>query len=224
MGEVLSYSITSGVLLLTMFLAFRLTLSSEKQHGYNRGIMLLMYLVAFTALPAAQFIRGLSATAPVAEASFATVVTAEEATTTAAKPIWGTVLIWMYLTGLLVVTLKTILTWRNIIWLVSCGEKIKKDGYTLVLTDNERVAPFSWIRYVVMSRKDYATCGDAILIHEKRHIALYHWVDLLIAQAVVIINWFNPAAWLAREELMLIHEYQADMAVVQSGNDAKDYQ
>ena len=49
-------------------------------------------------------------------------------------------------------------------------------------------------------------------------------MDLLIAQAVCIVNWFNPAAWLMRDELMLVHEYQADMAVIDRGHDAQEYQ
>ena len=49
-------------------------------------------------------------------------------------------------------------------------------------------------------------------------------MDLLIAQTVCIVNWFNPAAWLMRDELMLLHEYQADMAVIDRGLDRHGYQ
>lgn len=45
-----------------------------------------------------------------------------------------------------------------------------------------------------------------------------------MAQAVCIVNWFNPAAWLMRDELMLVHEYQADVAVIEHGNDPQEYQ
>ncbi|MDE6158194.1 MAG: M56 family metallopeptidase, partial [Muribaculaceae bacterium] len=139
-------------------------------------------------------------------------------------PTWGTILIWIFIAGMIVVTLRTIITWIRLTDVIRYGEKITRDGYTLVVTDNERFAPFSWMHYIVISRADYDNNYSAITTHELKHVACRHWLDLLIAQAVCIINWFNPAAWLMRDELILIHEYQADMAVIDSGHDAQEYQ
>ena len=46
----------------------------------------------------------------------------------------------------------------------------------------------------------------------------------MLAQIVCIVNWFNPVAWLMRDELMLVHEYQADMAVIDGGHNPENYQ
>lgn len=62
------------------------------------------------------------------------------------------------------------------------------------------------------------------MTHELRHVTGHHWADLLIAQIVCIINWFNPAAWLMRDELMLVHEYEADLSVIEGGFDPQQYQ
>lgn len=40
MGELLSYSIVSGLSMLAMYLAYRLFLARENQHGFNRGVLL----------------------------------------------------------------------------------------------------------------------------------------------------------------------------------------
>lgn len=61
-------------------------------------------------------------------------------------------------------------------------------------------------------------------LSQLKHVRSRHWIDLLIAQAVCVVNWFNPAAWLMRDELMLVHEYQADMAVIDHGHDPQEYQ
>ena len=97
-------------------------------------------------------------------------------------------------------------------------------SFTLVIIDNQHVAPFSWCRYVVMDKVDYEQSGDMIMEHELRHIKGRHWIDMMMAQLVVIFQWFSPAAWLMREELKTVHEYQADDAVVKSGFDMRKYQ
>ncbi len=122
------------------------------------------------------------------------------------------------------VALRTLLTWLRLASIVRRGQKIEREGYTLVLTDSDRYAPFSWMRYIVLPRKDFDDGSDAIATHELTHVRALHWLDLMLAQAVCTVNWFNPAAWLMRDELMLIHEYQADMAVMESGHDMRQYQ
>ena len=139
-------------------------------------------------------------------------------------PLWGTLLIWIFIAGALLAAAKTIYTSVRLTKVIRSGKKIAHHGYTLVVTDNEKFAPFSWMRYVVISRKDYDNNYSAIAAHELKHVASRHWIDLLLAQAVCIINWFNPAAWLMRDELMLVHEYQADMAVIDKGHDPQEYQ
>ncbi len=57
MGELLSYSMVSGLLLLSMFLAYRVFLARENQHSYNRGVLLMIYVVAFATLPILSLFR-----------------------------------------------------------------------------------------------------------------------------------------------------------------------
>ncbi len=80
------------------------------------------------------------------------------------------------------------------------------------------------MRYIVINRGDYENKCAAITVHELKHVESHHWIDLLIAQIVCVVDWFNPVAWLMRDELMLVHEYQADMAVIDNGNDPQEYQ
>ncbi|MDE6317678.1 MAG: M56 family metallopeptidase [Muribaculaceae bacterium] len=232
MGAFLSYSIVSGLILLAMYAVYRFMMSGDNQHAYNRGVLIAIYLMSFLALPVASLVRPLlhrptavsatgvagnsggildGAMSPISEMSDAT-------------PLWSRLLLWIFMAGMAVMIIKTAITWVRILRVISKGEKSRRGGYTLVLTDDASVAPFSWHRYMVMSRADYASNGAAITLHEARHISCRHWIDLLVAQIVTIINWFNPAAWLMRDALMLVHEYQADNAVIDNDINPKEYQ
>ncbi|MDE5734848.1 MAG: M56 family metallopeptidase, partial [Duncaniella sp.] len=140
------------------------------------------------------------------------------------KPIWGTILIWTYMAGMAAVAVLTAITWLRLVRIIRSGRKISCGGYTLVIASDDRLAPLSWMRYVVISRADYENDCSAVIAHELEHVASCHSLDLLVAQAVCIINWFNPASWLMRDELMLVHEYQADMAVIDKGYNPQEYQ
>ena len=223
MGEFLSYSIISGLLMLAMYLAYRLFLARDKQHVFNRSILMLVYLVSFLTIPARSCFETLRDQTPVVFAA-EDIEIVNAAVTPLRNQMWGTVVIWIFLAGMAVVSARSVITWLRLVKVISTGEKIRRDGYTLVVSDNERFSPFSWMRYVVISRRDYQTDYSAIATHELKHVTSHHWIDLLIAQVVCIVNWFNPAAWLMRDELMLVHEYQADMAVIDSGHNPQEYQ
>ena len=224
MGAFLSYSIISGFLLLALYLAYRLLLARDNQHGFNRGVLLAIYAVSFTAYPVLQLISGLKGVSTPLMVATGAVEVIGKAEVADSTPVWGIILILAFIIGMAMVAIRTVITWMRLISVIRSGQKIEHNGYTLVVTDDERFAPFSWMRYVVISRKDYESDSSAIVTHELKHIACHHWVDLLIAQAGCIVNWFNPAAWLMRDELMLVHEYQADMAVIDRGHDTQEYQ
>ncbi len=97
-----------------------------------------------------------------------------------------------------------------------------EDGTKLVLTEAD-VPSFSWGRTIVMSRKDAET-NPVILQHEKAHIQKKHTQDILLFTVVTLVQWFNPLVWITLSELKLLHEYEADDAVLNHGIDATQYQ
>ena len=96
------------------------------------------------------------------------------------------------------------------------------DGTRLVLTEAD-IPSFSWGRTIVMSRKD-AEQNPVILQHEKAHIQKKHTLDILLFTVVTLVHWFNPLVWITLSELKLLHEYEADDAVLNHGIDATQYQ
>ncbi len=84
--------------------------------------------------------------------------------------------------------------------------------------------PFSWFRWVVVSENDLGEGAREILIHETAHARAGHSWDIVLADAVIIMQWFNPLAWIMKNSLKDIHEFEADEAVINSGVNAKQYQ
>ena len=223
MGKLLAYLIISGITMLAMYLIYKLFIARDKQHGFNRALLLAIYLVSFSAYPLYNLFDKI-ASEPEIKNTNGIVEVGNITLEPTAQPIWGTILIWIFLIGALIVTIRTIITWMRIVRVVRSGERLKKDGYTLVVINNDKIAPFSWMHYVVINREDFDNQNSAIIAHELKHIRSFHWLDLLIAQIVCIVNWFNPAAWFMRDELMLVHEYQADMSVIDNGHNPQEYQ
>ena len=95
--------------------------------------------------------------------------------------------------------------------------------YTLIVTD-KNITPFSFMKWIVVSRDDYENYPKEIITHETMHIEKSHNVDVLFSELFLMFNWFNPAAWLLRNDLREIHEYEADRGVIAQRINPRKYQ
>lgn len=225
MGEMLSYAVYSGLLLLGGYLIYVWLLAGEKLPGLNRCLLWTIYAVSFAAWPLKNLIEGvLSVSAPV-EATVAVelpmLVGVGAGTSSSVVTL---LLVWIYLVGIVAVGLWSVFIALRIRSIIRSGSRRDCGAYTLVILPDHGVAPFSWGRYVVVSREDFDSAGEMIVAHELQHLRRRHWIDLLVAQAVCIVEWFNPAAWLMRDELKAVHEFQADSGVIAGGSDPITYQ
>ena len=84
--------------------------------------------------------------------------------------------------------------------------------------------PFSWFHWVVVGEDDLGDGAREILTHEAAHVKAGHSWDIMLADAVIMLQWFNPLAWIMKNTLKDIHEFEADEAVIASGVNAKQYQ
>ena len=151
----------------------------------------------------------------------AIVVTAE---TKAPLFTWSNVLVGIYWAGVVVMFLFLVIQTVQMCLLMRGGLRhTDNQGNTVILKDDVK-APFSIFHYIVMSVEDYEHYRQNILTHEQEHIRLAHTYDLLLLEAVKVLQWFNPFVWLLETDLKAIHEYQADEAVINQGIDAKQYQ
>ena len=63
-----------------------------------------------------------------------------------------------------------------------------------------------------------------IIQHEIVHVKQGHTMDLVLAELVCVMNWYNPFAWLLRKCIRQNLEFIADNNVLAKGYDRKQYQ
>ena len=227
MGDFFVYILKSSVCLAVFYLFYRLLLSRETFHRFNR-IALLGVIILSVAIP---FIR-IMIDEPVAiqrplqnlEYLLQMAQMQTEIQVQTSQSFWLPLLFVVYLVGCVFFFARFLYSTIRICRMIGMGEKqVLPDGSKLVVTD-DTVCPFSWMGYIVISQKDMDESGEEILTHEMAHIRARHSVDMLICSFCVILQWFNPAVWLLKQELENIHEYEADESVINHGVDAKQYQ
>lgn len=86
------------------------------------------------------------------------------------------------------------------------------------------VAPFSWMRNIVINEKDYDEAGREIILHEMGHIHNRHSWDVVLLTLVQMLQWWNPLVYVLGISLREVHEYEADDHVLRQGVSAQGYQ
>ena len=220
------YSLKVGACLAVFYLFFKLLLSRETLHRFNRMVVLGVILLSFV-LPLC--VITVTREYPVLPELFilpsVPTVIAEADSVPKAEPFpWKMLVGGLYLTGVLAMLIATGVSVERVLRLVRSGRREKLENGFVLVRLQQAATPFSWWRYIVISEADYADCGDEIITHETAHLRLHHSWDLLATDVAGCLQWFNPAMWLLRHELRAIHEYEADEAVLNSGADARQYQ
>ena len=230
MGTFFVYILKSAFCLALFYLFYRLLLSKETFHRFNR-VALLGLLVASCVVPLIQVgAEGANEInrqfLSLEEMLLMAEPMDEVGIETLAIPTWGwkDVLLLLYIIGIVFFLIRNLWSLGRMIGLIDGCRKEKMDDGILLFTHRKEIAPFSWMKCIVLSEKDLDEGGEAILTHERAHIANRHSWDLLLADVCVFFQWFNPAAWLLKQELQNIHEYEADEWVINQGIDAKKYQ
>ena len=235
MGDFLVYILKSSLSLAAFYLFYKVMLSRETFHLFNRVVLLLISLLSVVipliklpgneALLSNSISLNLEQLIQLAGFSDDTVIAAgaDEASSTN----WPVFIVIIYLTGVLItmsVSAISIIRMAHLIRRTEHGKRIKSDDGIVIVIHKEKIAPFSWMKYIVISENDYNENGREIVLHENAHIKNWHSADMILSEIVKIVHWFNPAAWLFKQEIKNIHEYQADDAVIKSGIDASAYQ
>ncbi|MEA5006715.1 MAG: M56 family metallopeptidase [Rikenellaceae bacterium] len=230
MGELFVYILKSSLCLAAFYLFFKLMLSRETLYKFNRVVLLSLFAIALV-IP---FIH-ISFAKDVPYSGLAlnidqliAMAASENSVTVAAN---GNVDVWilgifiLYIAGALFFLGRMAVSLVRIIMMVKSADtqRIPIEGVRLIIHKKE-MAPFSWMKYIVISENDYKESSREIITHELAHIEGRHSLDLILAEVITIIHWFNPAVYLLKQELRNIHEYQADEAVIDKGIDAKQYQ
>ena len=230
MGAFFVYIVKSAVCLAVFYLFYRLLLSRETFHRFNR-IALLGILILSCVIPLAEVTMKepmevsqqlLTWEELLLVADLSQTATVETAPVSAIT--WCEGLLMAYLLGIVFFFLRNVWSLSRMLRLIKGSTLVRRENGITLITHQKEIAPFSWMKFVVISEKDLKENGEEILTHEYAHIRKRHSIDLLIADICIFFQWFNPASWLLKQELQNIHEFEADESVILQGIDAKKYQ
>ncbi len=230
MTEFLLYLIKSGTCIALFYIVYKYSLSAETLFRLNR-IVILTTAVLSLILPiwTLTIIKEFSPSAEQIQNGFTAGTSTNQQILQQFEPnsLLGTfqiIAISVYITGALGLIMKNLNGFVQIFKIMRDSEREKNNEINIFIS-NRQIIPFSWFRHIFISRDDYNSENREIIItHEKAHVKMKHNYDLLLINFIAIIQWFNPLFWLLREELISIHEYQADNYVIKNGIDAKKYQ
>ena len=223
MGAFFVYILKSAICLALFYLGYRLLLSRDTFLRFNRFALLSGFGLA-ALLPLVRVgVEGVSPLGPALEEWGRIAAPVEPAATASPAVSCYSIGLAIYLMGVLFFIARFLWGVVSLIRLIRAGRRERlADGSWLVL-HRLPLAPFSWLRYIFLAEKDLLSKPELILAHEQAHIRMRHTWDLLFTELFLWLQWFNPAAWLLRQELQAVHEFEADAAVLGMGYDSKEY-
>ena len=236
MSAFLIYAIKSAILLILLFVPGIFLMFKEKMFRFNRMTLLAILVLSLVLplcnisslsmdnMPAVQAIeRGLiQAGIPVEQTLSNSPLKREDSLPL--REGWGGSFSWFYVVSILSgIGVMTILCIR-LREVLSMGRIIRRgsiwakdDDGIRIYCHAENVAPFSWLRNIVISEADYKENGREIILHEKAHILYHHSADILLLTLVEAVQWWNPFVYLLGMYLRDVHEYEADDYVLLQG-------
>ena len=205
---------------------YRLTVSRDTFFGLHRLTLWLIYAVALMvpALNLEYWVRDTPTMESMANVYADTFYPVVVVKAQASGITWMDMLLGIYWVGVAVLSLRLVWQFFSIIRLAVISRKQEVEGITVHLLRGEG-SPFSFFRWVFM----YPSTMEGkqlheVMVHECTHVSGLHSLNTLFSELFSIACWFNPFAWLMKQEVRMNLEYLADESVLSDGNARKSYQ
>ena len=220
------YLIKINVALMLLYGFYRLTVSRDTFFGLRRLTLWLIYAVVLMvpALNLEYWVRDTPTMVSMANVYADTFYPVVVVKAQASSITWMDMLLGIYWVGVAVLSLRLVWQLFSIIRLVVISRKQEVEGITVHLLKGDG-SPFSFFRWVFM----YPSTLEGrqlheVMVHECTHVSGLHSLDTLFSELFSIACWFNPFAWLMKQEVRMNLEYLADESVLSDGNARKSYQ
>jgi TonB family protein len=118
----------------------------------------------------------------------------------------GQIMVYIYVIGTVILVAKFI--WQLI--------SLKK-----IIDEPEESGAFSFFRSIRLGAN--LDSSGVIAAHERVHACQWHSADVLLIEAIAIINWFNPVVYLYKLGIKHIHEFIADRQAIKNGMSEAEY-
>ncbi len=99
------------------------------------------------------------------------------------------------------------------------------DGKFKIYEMSKETPPFSFLNWIFINPALYELeAYNQILQHERIHVEQAHSIDKLLAELIIVLNWFNPFAWLYRKTINNNIEFLTDQEMIRKGTEKESYQ
>jgi len=228
--NILNYFIEANICLVFFYLLYRLLLGNETNFAFNRMFLLsaigLSLVVPFLELGKLDSIAAIGAIVPahlLPEVTIGTGTESGEVTAAGGINIWSLV-ISLYFTVAGLLMLRFLYRSRRLLVIIRTAPLFAEVQNARILAVSEPVTTFSIFRHIIISNPSSLTENEKELIirHEMVHVQQRHTWDIVIAELLCIVFWFNPTALAIKKKLRDAHEFQADQKASEGG-DIQEY-
>lgn len=249
MAGILIIIIRWAVVLTLLYPAYRLLLRNDTFHSMNRALLVTILVLSFL-LPFGSFLKMptgnvVSRERCLAEMKFGHMLNPEdwflpeklwyqdgismkEVKATPAVNITYSivsVLITLYIIGLVISWMLLFFQLASLEELILRSRRTEMEsvpGDVRLMVNPEIRSPFSWMRWIFINEIDLD--NRVMLEHELSHVRMRHSWDMLLCEITCRMLWWLPFAWMLRQDLRDVHEFQADQCVLSCGVDEDEYQ
>ena len=218
--------IKASVYLAAFYAVYALLLSKDTMYGRNR-LYVLLSLAFSLVFPLVTVNTGRSLNLPVFGKIFSDIFvygTKSGSLTNgqiASNVYLSDLMIYTYLTGLVIAVIKLLFDISELIFLIIRG---KNNEDHIIRFQGLNTSGFSAFGFIFVNDRLSPEEVKEIIKHEQNHLNHFHSIDIIILEIVKVIQWFNPFIYLFGRSLRAVHEYQADEECLNTGYPVGSYQ
>ena len=224
----MEYLLKASAVIILIYLSYKIFLQKETFFQSNRWFLLFglgsAFLIPLLVIPnyITVELQEMASYASVSNTLSSSTGISEVASTLTFD--WTQLIILLYLSGVLVLSIRFVIQLLSLAFLVLNNRKQKADRYTFVYVTSA-IAPFSFFNYIVFNPNQFdASELEHILAHEKVHVKQQHSIDILLSHLASIVCWFNPIIWLYKKDLQQNLEFIADQQAQNQAACERSYQ
>ncbi|RLD66408.1 MAG: hypothetical protein DRI98_13540 [Bacteroidetes bacterium] len=225
MNNLFTYLVELNISLMILYVAYKLFFERDKNFTVRR-----IYLLGVVLLPLILPLLPDSMRMPVGQMApisisleGVTIFGTGTVSEAAGKISFTSVLLMIYLVILAFGIIKVFMQLGRVAHAIIRSKRFKVDDITLLASPALHASSFFGYIFIDPAAKADDSFSH-ILEHENIHKREWHSIDRILVEVFVMINWFNPVAWMFRRSVIENLEYLADSAVLRRGTDPTKYQ
>ena len=216
------YVLKSALCLFCFYAFYKGVLESTSLHRFKRGYLILALLLSF-GIPLLTITTYVEAN-PTADpnVSILSGMTVSEERSLNYIPI----ILWsIYSLGALFFGIRFVKNLSSMVRKIVRNPKERSHNIIKVFL-TEHIVPHTFFSFIFLNRQRYELneIPNEVLDHERTHARELHTLDVILAELICVLFWFNPAVHFVKRAIKLNHEFLADRSVLNKGIDRTNYQ